>query len=406
MMAAILLSGCAVMPVLQSKYTMQLENAIQIGANEDRNPIKVMTATYLGVDQYGEEETNSHNIESFRYRFETEGEETLYAIKTNQNQENAYPLQNLLKEGYTYHIFLQDEVVLAVKELQSEDEVYQPIVAGTPGIQTIGNFLKTAMEPVGTTLYIYGGGWGWQDEGSAIQARSIGVSSDWVKFFKEQDENYTYRDKDGDTKNKDPKNSYYPYGNFNQYYYAGLDCSAYISWALYNCLNTGNDGEGMVSFSTGFAKKLADSGYGSWTKNVKLSGKKNAYNVKPGDIISVNGHVWISLGTCSDNSIVIAHSTPNPSRTGQPGGGVQIGAVGFNEACEAYQLADHYMSTYFPEWYERYPVCLKEPQKYFNFKKKETGRFRWDTKLENGFSDPDGCQNMTAKEVLQFLFGE
>ena len=94
------------------------------------------------------------------------------------------------------------------------------------------------MEPVGTTLYIYGGGWDWQDVGSSLQARTIGVSSDWVRFFVEQDENFTFKSKDGNEDNSDPSNSYYPYGGYNEYYYAGLDCSGFLGWALYNTLET------------------------------------------------------------------------------------------------------------------------------------------------------------------------
>ena len=57
----------------------------------------------------------------------------------------------------------------------------------------------------------------------------------------------------------------------------------------------------------------------------------------------MNGHVCISFGTCDDGSIVITHSTPSKSINGQPGGGIQISAIGPSEDCEAYQLAKKYM---------------------------------------------------------------
>ena len=41
----------------------------------------------------------------------------------------------------------------------------------------------------------------------------------------------------------------------------------------------------------------------------------------------MNGHVWISLGTCKDGSIVFMHSTPNTTN----GAGVQISAIGPNQ---------------------------------------------------------------------------
>ena len=121
--------------------------------------------------------------------------------------------------------------------------------------------------------------------------------------------------------------------------------------------------------------------------------------------MSINGHTWISLGTCDDHSIVILHSSPADSRTGQPGGGVEISAIGTSEECEAYQLADWYMSEYFPEWYERYPVKLADPETYFTFEGESAGRFTWDVSSdEEVFADPEELQDMTPSDVLSFLF--
>ncbi|MBQ1546286.1 MAG: copper amine oxidase N-terminal domain-containing protein, partial [Clostridia bacterium] len=119
----------------------------------------------------------------------------------------------------------------------------------------------------------------------------------------------------------------------------------------------------------------------------------------------LDGHVWISLGTCSDGSVVIAHSSPGDSRTGQPGGGVQISAVGKSSECEAYKLADKYMSEYYPEWYERYPVMLNDPDVYFDFEDEDAGRFTWNINGSN-FSDPENIAEMTPAQVLEFLFAD
>jgi hypothetical protein len=119
--------------------------------------------------------------------------------------------------------------------------------------------------------------------------------------------------------------------------------------------------------------------------------------------MSMDGHTWVSLGTCDDGSVVILHSTPSMSRSGQPGGGVQISALGPDENCDAYALADEYMQKYFT-WFERYPACVRDPAAYFAFEDEDGGAFTWDTEGDEGLTDPDGLQNMGPKEVLELLF--
>ncbi len=369
-------------------------------------------AVYLGVKDYGMEETNKDRKDEFLYRFEVDGEEKTYKLWNGTKDEDGnydYPVQNVLKEGYPYTLTVEGGTVTAAEENKDkEPEIeYTPVVQGVPGERTLTNFLRTALMPEGTTLYIYGGGWDWQDEGSAIQTRTFGVSSDWIRFFDEQDENYTFKEIDGDEKNTDPVHSYYPYGGYNEYYYAGLDCSGYAGWTLYNTFETESGGEGKVGGSTKLAKRLSEQGLGDWTQDIEIPDGLNGYEMKPGDIMSINGHVWISLGTCEDGSVVITHSSPSLSRSGQPGGGVQISAIGTDESCEAYGLAEWYMSEYYPEWYERYPIYLCDPETYFTFEGEDAGRFTWDTEgSDQGLADPDGLQEKTPEEVLRLLFDE
>ena len=365
----------------------------------------VYEAVYLGVEHYGEETVNKDTKDSFHYRFYIDGAE--YSLKVDNGTKNEegdydYPIQNRLKENYGYEVSIENGTILSVTEFPAEDNCYTPCVKGIPGKHTVLNFLKTAMEPAGTALYIYGGGWDWQDAGSAVQARTLGVSPDWVRFFKEQDVNFTFKEKDGKEENADPCSSFYPYGEYNEYYYAGLDCSGFVGWAVYNTLETENGREGYVQSASVMAKRLSEMGFGECTRNIETQDGK--YDLHPGDVVSINGHVWISLGTCQDGSIVILHSTPAPSRTGQPGGGVEISAVGESASCEAYLLADRYMSEYYPEWYERYPVLLADPDRYLIFEKEINGRFSWNTKERQGFRDPDGIQKMTAEEALKLIF--
>ena len=415
---------------------------------------------YLGVEGYGS--VNKDAKPDFRYRFFVDGEEISLAMDNGaQDPEGgyAYPLQNRLKEGSLYTLQKEGDTVTDLREVREGDpgiamgtveavaknkltvngtkvqlkkdtgiwdvspaaggaqvqeaalskgdravvllrkkkaaavyriprvNPYTPPVSGTPGQRTLRNFLATALMPVGTTLYIYGGGWDWQDVGSSPQATSIGVSPDWVRFFQGQDESYTY-------KNPDPAKSFYPCGEWNEYYYAGLDCSGYLGWVLYNTRYAESGQEGYVGGSTKFASRLAGLGWGTLTG-------ASPEAMAPGDIVSIKGHVWISLGHCSDGSVLILHSTPTDSRAGQPGGGPQLGAIGGSENCEAYQLADRYMATCYPDWYKRYPVSLKESSVYFN----GASRFTWDVSGANdGLTDPEGCQNMTPAELLETLF--
>ena len=354
-----------------------------------------MSAVYLGVENYGAEQTNKDNKNNFRYRFNINGSETILSVDngSGDNEGNYdYAIQNILKENYFYKIKIDGDKVISAKEIIKDVPKFTPRVSGTAGEKTLFNFLKTAMEPVGTTLYIYGGGWNWQDDGSAVQARTIGVSPDWVRFFNEHDENFTYKERSG-SEEKNPSVSYYPYGGYNEYYYAGLDCSGYVGWVLYNTFETENMHNGYVGSSTGISKRLAEKGFGYWTQDITA--------MKPGDIMSINGHVWISLGTCNDGSTVIVHSSPSLSRANQPGGGVQISAIGNSKDCEAYKLADYYMAEYYPEWYRRYPVYLCDPDVYFTFTGETAGKFTWSDDI---IKDSENVKNMNPEEVLKLLF--
>lgn len=48
---------------------------------------------------------------------------------------------------------------------------------------TLKTLLLTALEPVGSTMYVWGGGWNKADTGAGIEAVSIGVTSKWKAFF-------------------------------------------------------------------------------------------------------------------------------------------------------------------------------------------------------------------------------
>ena len=370
--------------------------------------IQVMDAVYLGVENYGSEKVNKDNKKKFSYRFEIDGKEKILKIDNgvkNEQGEYTYPIQNVLKEGYSYEITVKNRKVTGAEEIYTEADSYQPPVMGNPGERTLKNFFATAMMPVGTTLYVYGGGWNWQDEGSAFQTRTIGLSDDWRRFFYSQDVNYTFKEKDGDENKKDAAHSYYPYGGYNEYYYAGLDCSGYVGWTLYNVMNKEDGKDGYVMSSTKLAKTLAENGWGKWTQNFKKPVNYKDSEFLPGDIFSKKGHVWICLGTCEDGSIVILHSTAADSRTGQPGGGPELSAIGESKDCDAYRLADEYMSAYFPDWYARYPIALKNYEEYTHVEGEYVGKFSWNlTGADAVLSDPDNLRSKRPEEILEILF--
>lgn len=422
------------------------------------------TYVYLGVKDYGTVEADSKP--DFVHRFYTNGKEVQYTIASSDNK---YTVQNKLQEGYVYDLSTQGSVVTDAKlaaakaegKIESATassvtvggktydianvyeitnntagkatvtakttadltagatvkvygdtafltfvaEDYTAPVSGTPGKRTLKNYLQTAMNPVGTALYVYGGSWDWQDVNSSTQALTIGLPQSWIDFFQQQDANYTYKN------SADPAHSYYPHNSWNQYYYAGVDCSAYIGWTVYNVMHTKsttNDlSDGYVMSAVKMAKTFADKGWGTWTRDIK--------SFKPGDIFSMSGHVWTVLGVCDDGSIVFLHSTPSDSKAGQGGGGVQLSALNPNsdndKNCEAYKLVTKYMTKYYPEWSTRYDAVLRSYDSYATpasgseYSKTWSGNFSWNLD-GTGLTDPDGYADMSAAEILADLFGD
>lgn len=233
---------------------------------------------------------------------------------------------------------------------------------------TLKKLLLTGLEPVGTTMYVWGGGWNKADTGAGKEARSIGVSPQWEKFFKKQTSSYDY------------KKTRYQISN-------GLDCSGYIGWCVYNILNTTDGKAGYVMSSKKMAGNFASRGWGTYTA------KKSVKNYRAGDIMSSGGHVWMVVGQCSDGSVVLLHSSPP---------GVQLAGTpskkGKTES-KAVKLASSYMKKYYPEWYKKYPNCAKDTQYLTQY-----AQMRWNITGAAIMTDPDGYRNMSADKILKDLF--
>lgn len=239
---------------------------------------------------------------------------------------------------------------------------------------TLKKFLQTALKPVGSTMYVWGGGWNKADTGAGTEARTIGVSPKWKQFFQKQTAAYDYR------------TTKYQISN-------GLDCSGYVGWCVYNILNTTNGKAGYVMLAQKMAKNFASRGWGSYTARGAVK------NYRAGDIMSSTcsdcGHVWIVVGSCSDGSVVILHASPpgvqlsgTPSKSGKANS-------------EAVKLATYYMKKYFPAWYKKYPNCAKGSSYLSHY-----AQMRWDLTGTMVMSDPDGYRNKSAKAILKDLLGE
>lgn len=106
---------------------------------------------------------------------------------------------------------------------------------------------------------------------------------------------------------------------------------------------------------------------------------------------------------CSDGSLVILHSTPSMSRSSSPGG-VQLSDLGESPDCVAYQLAQQYMSEFYPEWSGRYEATFRAYEDYTAVDGENAGRFTWHLD-GTGVTDPDGYVKLSAEEILADLFG-
>ena len=232
------------------------------------------------------------------------------------------------------------------------------------GIKTIANLLKTAKQPIGQTMYIWGGGWNEEDTGAGVEAVHLGVSSTWAEFAAAQDAGYDY------------KNTRYQIHN-------GLDCSGYLGWLVYNVFQQVDGETGYVMKATTMARTFAEYGWGTYTPAGKVT------DWEPGDVMSMKGHVWLSLGMCEDGSVVLMHASPP---------GVRICGTNLADGSksQAVTLAESYMQIYYPDWYAKYPDCA-ETTSYLS----DSSQMRWNAQT---LSDAEGLQNMGAVQILKFLY--
>ena len=236
---------------------------------------------------------------------------------------------------------------------------------------TLKEFLQIALQPVGTTMYVWGGGWDVTDSGAGIDARTIGVNSQWKKFFDQQTSAYNYQYTRYQTRN-------------------GLDCSGFVGWTIYNAFNTESGNSGYVYLAQQMTRIFSSKGWGSYT----AAGAVTDY--RAGDIMSTSdGHVYIVMGSCSDGSVVFVHSSPS---------GVQINGTctkSGNNNSQAIKLAEKYMKKYYPKWYKKFPKCSRGSSYLLRY-----SQMRWYLEGNSMMSDPDGYAQKDAAAILKDLFGK
>lgn len=230
--------------------------------------------------------------------------------------------------------------------------------------KTMQDFLKIAMEPVGQTMYVWGGGWNEEDTGAGIETTTLGLSSQWKIFFEQQSSNYDYQ------------TTLYQIHD-------GLDCSGYVGWVIYNLMESESGQSGYVMKSQEMASTYASYGWGTFTPYSEVT------DHKPGDIFSNEGHVYISLGTCDDGSVLLVHSSP-------PGVRLCGTLLASGESSKAVELASSIMSTHYPEWFEKYPSCEVDLSYLTNY-----DQFQWNA---DTLSDAQFIQNLSAEEIADLLW--
>lgn len=184
--------------------------------------------------------------------------------------------------------------------------LFQTTKAGTlhtPQLPALKFFLQTALLPVGSAMYVWGGGWNESDTGAGREACTLGVSPRWKEFAQKQTASYNYR-------------------TTRYQIHDGFDCSGYVGWCIYNLFHTTHSSVnsavscGYVMPARRMAAEFAARGWGTFIPRSQIT----AYHA--GDIMSSRGHVWIAVGQCDDGSIVLLHSSPPGVRLcGTPGTG-------------------------------------------------------------------------------------
>lgn len=259
-----------------------------------------------------------------------------------------------------------DEISVQVSgtNIEADMESFGTTIPTKAEKKSLLGFLETAMEPVGSTMYVWGGGWNEEDTAAGVEAVTLGISPKWAEFAAEQ-------------------NSSYDYNTTRYQIHDGLDCSGYVGWAVYNVLETENGQEGYVLSSTEMASNYAQRGLGEYIPVESMT------QWQAGDVMSMSGHVWIVVGMCDDGSVLMLHSSP-------PGVSFCGTRLADGSKSQAVVLAEKVMSEHYPDWYAKYPDCARS-YSYLT----TSSAMRWSRDV---LSDDEGLNEMTAEEIVEVIF--
>lgn len=240
----------------------------------------------------------------------------------------------------------------------------EPTEPPIPEPPTLLDLLTTATRPVGSTMYVWGGGWNEEDTGAGIEATTIGLPRRWANFARQQFPDYDFEDT-------------------RYQIHDGLDCSGYLGWTIYNTLETEDGRPGYVYKASQMARTLSDLGLGDYIPAKELD------TPLPGDLMSMKGHCWLVVGRCDDGSVLLLHASPPGvifSGTKLPDGAPS----------NATRLAEAVMAEHWPQWHADFPDSARS-HSYLT----KSSALRWN---DATLPDPHGLRSMTAEEVLALLF--
>lgn len=307
-------------------------------------------------------------------------------IRGNFNEVTSFYLENLKHRTLRFFIYWEEEIMGNYMKIRQTHPILDRIkliivlvilliILGNlvqyleqrstnQKISTMEKLFQTALKPVGSTMYIWGGGWNDEDNAAGATSTQIGLYPQWGKFADQQDETYDFKEHRFEREN-------------------GLDCSGYVGWVIYNTFENEDGQSGYVTTSTDMAENFANRGWGEFMKNPK--------EFLPGDIVSMEGHVWICLGTCEDGSVLLIHSSP-------PGVSICGTQVEGKEHTIAIELATKYMETYYPNWQKKYPNRTV-PSAYL----KNVSLMRWN---RDTLIDAKMYQDLSGEEIIERISPE